>query len=583
MRIAAIDIGTNSIHMVIAGATGSGGFEVLDREREVVQIGRGSFTAGRLRADAIQRTISALTRYVQLARRHQVDRILCTATAAVREAKNGGDFLTQARTIAGVTPRVIPAEEEGRLIYLAVKGALRLPEAPSLMVDIGGGSVQLVVGNRDKLQRVVSAPLGALRLTERLLDSDPPSRRDLARLDRTVRKALRDPLGVVAALEPEQAFGSSGSIHALAHIAHWSETGGPITQINGHVLSLDSLHALARRLQKMTTAERERLPGIDAQRAEIIVPGAVVLRHILEELELDGITISDFGVREGLVTDYIMRHAQEITAAERVQDLRLRSVMQLAEKFQANLPHAQHVTKLALDLFDGLRPIHKLGDAARDALHFAGLLHDIGSAIGYDAHPEHSYYIIKHGNLRGLAADEVEMVANVARFHSKSRPRKRVPSFRDLDRDGRRTVRWLSAILRVAEGLDRSHYQLIHSLTVVRRKGSVTVRVAARREAQLELWAARRRADLLSTLIGAPVRIVAEKAAVKAAKPSEPKPAEAGRPATKAGRAGPGARQKTAGKSTPAKRTKPQRAIVRRSVGRGRRTRGNGTDVRART
>jgi exopolyphosphatase / guanosine-5'-triphosphate,3'-diphosphate pyrophosphatase len=563
MRLAAIDIGTNSIHMVIAGATGSGGFEVIDREREVVQIGRGSFTAGRLRADAIQRTISALTRYVQLARRHQVDRILCTATAAVREAKNGGDFLAQAKLVAGVTPRVIPAEEEGRLIYLGVKSALRLSETPALMVDIGGGSAQLVVGNRDKLQRVVSAPLGALRLTERLLASDPPSRRDLSRLDRTVRKALREPLAVVAGLEPQRAYGSSGSIHALAHIAHWSETGGPIQQINGHVLSLDSLRELSRRLQKMTTAEREKLPGIDSQRAGIIVPGAFVLRHILEALDFDGITISDFGVREGLVTDYITRHAQEITAAERVQDLRLRSVLQLAEKFQANLPHAQHVAKLALDLFDGLKPVHHLGDGDRDALQFAALLHDIGSAIGYDGHPEHSYYIIKHGNLRGLTADEVERVANVARFHSKGRPRKRVQSFSDLDRPGRRTVRWLSAILRVAEGLDRSHYQLIRSLTVVRRKGSITIRVAARREAQLELWAARRRSDLLATLIGVPVRIVAEKPALKprAAKP-EVKPAPAGRRATKA----------APGKSG---------RVARRPV--GGRSRANGTGARART
>jgi len=424
-----------------------------------------------------------------------------------------------------------------------------------------------VVGNRDKLQRVVSAPLGALRLTERLLDSDPPSRRDLARLDRAVAKALRDPLGIVSALEPRQAFGSSGSIHALAHIAHWSETGGPIPQINGHFLSLASLRALARRLQKMTTAEREKLPGIDAQRAEIIVPGAVVLRHILEELDFDGITISDFGVREGLVTDYIARHAREISEAARVQDLRLRSVLLLAEKFQSNLPHAQHVAKLALDLFDGLKPVHQLGDSARDALHFAGVLHDIGAAIGYDGHPEHSYYIIKHGNLRGLAADEVELVANVARFHSKGRPRKRIPSFRDLDRNARSTVRWLSAILRVAEGLDRSHYQLIRSMTVMRRKESVTIRVAARREAQLELWAARRRADLLAILLGVPVRIVAEKPAIK------PRPAKVEAKAAAADRRGPEPRS-----TRPAKPTR-----LRRPPERGRRSRVNGAGARARS
>ncbi len=169
MRIAAIDIGTNSIHMVIARSTGAAGFELADREREVVQIGRGSFASGRLQAAAMRRTLEALKRFVDLARRRQVDRILCTATAAVREARNGGQFIDAAREVSGITPRVIPPEEEGRLIYLAVKGALRFGTQPALIVDIGGGSAQLVVADGERLIESRSAPLGALRLTERLL------------------------------------------------------------------------------------------------------------------------------------------------------------------------------------------------------------------------------------------------------------------------------------------------------------------------------------------------------------------------------------------------------------------------------
>jgi len=196
VRIAAIDIGTNSIHMVIARSSGSGGFELAGRERDVVQIGRGSFASGRLRAEAIRRTVEALARFVNLARRQQVDRILCTATAAVREARNGGSFLEAAREGAGITPRVIPAEEEGRLIYLGVKGALQLDEHKSLIVDIGGGSAQLVVATRDRLIETRSAPLGALRLTECFLHSDPPTRRDLLRLRRHVRRTAAGIRGV---------------------------------------------------------------------------------------------------------------------------------------------------------------------------------------------------------------------------------------------------------------------------------------------------------------------------------------------------------------------------------------------------
>jgi exopolyphosphatase/guanosine-5'-triphosphate,3'-diphosphate pyrophosphatase len=354
-------------------------------------------------------------------------------------------------------------------------------------------------------------------------------------------------------------------------MAHWSEHGAPIHQINGHVLSIESLRALGRRLQKMTSAERERLPGIDARRAEIIIPGAVVLRQILETLEFDGITISDFGVREGLVTDYIARHAQEITAAERVQDLRLWSVLQLAEKFQSNLPHAQHVAKLALELFDGLRSVHELDDAARDTLHFAALLHDVGAAIGYDGHHEHSYYIIKHGNLRGLTAVEIERVANVARFHSKARPRKRIASFGGLAKTERRIVRWLAALLRVAEGLDRSHYQLIRSLAVTRRGRAVTLRVVARREAQLELWAARRRSQMLQKLIGAPVRIVAERLADKA------QPAASRGKSPESGRAA-----RTRGKALPTSGGGAARPSARGRTSRGSRARPNGSGARAR-
>ena len=202
MRIAAIDIGTNSIHMVIADSTDALGFEVVDREREVVQIGRGSFHSSRLHNDSIQRTVGALHRFVQLARRHQVDRILCTATAAVRESSNGGDFLNAARQVAGISPRGIPAHVEGRLIYLAVKAALPLDEAPALIVDIGGGSMQLVVGSRDKLIDAVSMPLGALRLTELWDASDPPSRGELQRLERMIRKASKDPLDRILAHKP---------------------------------------------------------------------------------------------------------------------------------------------------------------------------------------------------------------------------------------------------------------------------------------------------------------------------------------------------------------------------------------------
>src|SRR5262249_10898079 len=204
--------------MVIAEATHGDVFTVLDREREVVQVGRGSFEDGRLRNEAMQRTVDALARFVQLARRHAVDRILCTATAAVREARNGGDFLKLARHVSGVSPRVIPSEEEGRLIHLAMQAALRLPPEPALLVDIGGGSVQPVHVNGAELLRVAAVPLGALRLTETQLEHDPPTDGEVERLRRYARKHLRRALDDLEGPPPDKVYGSSGSIHALAQL-----------------------------------------------------------------------------------------------------------------------------------------------------------------------------------------------------------------------------------------------------------------------------------------------------------------------------------------------------------------------------
>ena len=519
MRIAAIDIGTNSIHMVVAQATGGTSFEVVEREREVVQIGRGSFTGTRLRSEAIRRTVDALARFVQLARRLQVDRILCTATAAVREAKNGGEFQSAARRACGISPRVIPSEEEGRLIYLAVRRALQLDARPALVVDIGGGSMQMVVGDRERLILATGAPLGALRLRETVLTSDPPSRRDLEALKRTVRKQARAAIERVRELKPVAVYGSSGSIHALAQAAHWEEEGGPIEHVNGHVLSLASLERLTRRLARMSEAERHALKGLDAKRAEIILPGAVVLQHVLEKVGADGIVISDFGVREGLVSDYLEFHAAELSALDEVEDLRLRSVLALLQKFQMDGPHPRQVAELSLALFDGLSREHALPSEARELLRFAALLHDIGSAIGFDGHADHSRYVILNGRLRGLSGEEVAVVANVARYHSSGRPRKRDEHIRALPKKLRRMVKWLSAMLRVAEGLDRSHYQLVKSLDVARRQGGWVLRVAARRDAQLELWAARQRTDQLERMLGGPVRIAMRSAS--SLRPSE--------------------------------------------------------------
>jgi exopolyphosphatase/guanosine-5'-triphosphate,3'-diphosphate pyrophosphatase len=494
--------------MVIAEAVHADAFTVLDREREVVQVGRGSFMGGRLRRDAMQRAADALARFTQLARRHSVDRIVCTATAAVREARNGGDFLNLARRVSGVAPRVIPSEEEGRLIHLAVQAALQLPDRPALIVDIGGGSVQLVHVNGPQLLKVVGVPLGALRLEETVIEHDPPTDDELEQLRRLTRKQLRRALAELGDPTIDAVFGSSGSIHALAELAYLEQHGRQLPQLNRHAFGLDALADLTRRLERMSQAERAALPGIDEARAEILVPGALVLEQVLRLTGAKSIRLSDYGVREGLVVDWLRRHARELSTIEAAGDLRMRSVLGLLGRFDTDGRHCRHVAALSLQLFDALAPWHDLGAKEREWLQFAALLHDVGSSIAYDGHAQHSAYIIRNGGLRGLTAEEIEMVALVARYHGGARPRKRRDeAFAALPRKRRRTVRWLAAMLRVAEGFDRSHYQLVRGLGVRRRAGKVFLVADARRQAQLEIWAGRRRASDLARLLGVAVGV----------------------------------------------------------------------------
>jgi exopolyphosphatase/guanosine-5'-triphosphate,3'-diphosphate pyrophosphatase len=548
LRIAAIDIGSNSIHMVIAESHHPPAFEVVDREREVVQIGRGSFGDGRLRRDAMQRTVLALRRFVQLARRMQVDRILCTATAAVRESANGGEFLQMCRELVGITPRVIPAAEEGRIIDLAIRSALRMQSERALVLDIGGGSAQLVSSDGSGTPLVASVPLGALRLTELYVENDPATPREITRLRRVIRDELRGAFRRMGDNAGSEVYGASGSVHALAHAAHWFERGERLRQINGYVLTLDALRRTVRKLMSMPRAQREKLPEVDALRAEIIVPGALVLLEVLERAGAGAITVSDFGLREGLVTDWLQRHTQEVSVLDKVDDLRLRSVLALLAKFGPSGPHPQHVADLSLAMFDGLAREHGIDAGGRELLRFAALLHDAGSAIGYDGHAEHSRYVIQYGNLRGLSEKDVEIIANVARYHGKARPRKRDEGYRRLDKSSRRLVRWLSAMLRIAEGLDRSHYQLIRGLRVVRRAGGVSIVVSTRRDAHHELWAARRRVGRLAKLLGAGVRIA------EAARPERRASAPVSRPRLPAAAASESARSRRAAAVPPARR-----------------------------
>jgi len=507
MKIAAIDIGSNSIHMVVVEVQSSGGFQVIEREKEMVRLGAGALTRGLISAAAMKRGLAVLKKYRQLARNHRVDKVVAVATSAVREARNGEDFLEEVGRETGIWPRVASGQGEARLIYLAAIHSIHLEGKRALVVDIGGGSLELALGAGRRLDWAVSEKLGVLRITERFVHSDPLSTKDEARLEDAISKAIEPHVAAVREAGFECAIGTSGTILALGALAHHVEDGRPPETLHHVTVSARTIHELRKQLVASTERERLRLPGMDERRVDLIVAGAVLLDTVLDRLSVEELVLCEWALREGILLDYIDRHKHSLARAEAYPDPRRRSVISLAERCLFDEPHAKHVASLSLALFDQTRERHGLTERERALLEYAALLHDIGHHISYPGHHKHTYYLIKNAGLRGFDPLEIELVANVARYHRRGHPRKAHAEFAGLPKEARRMVRVLAGILRVADALDRSHRQTIRTLTVTERGGALRIRGEAAGDCELELWGVPRRTPLLEEALGLPIRV----------------------------------------------------------------------------
>lgn len=497
MKLAAIDIGSNSIHMIVVGAHANHAFEVIDREKEMVFLGRSVFEHGRLTEEAMAAGLEALGKFQKLATSHGVAEIRAVATAAVREAENGGDFLYAVSEKLGVMPQVISGSEEARYIYLSVRHAVDLSRDSALVIDIGGGSVETIVGDAVSMRLGRSLKLGVQRLRAAFGGGAPLGKKEKKELEEHVTQVAADTLAAARQAGFSLVIGTSGTALALGHAARALAGAPPWTAATGQVIRLEQLRALSDRLVSSTPAERAALEGVDEARADSIHVGAVLLVTLLELAKVDRYTLCDAALREGLVLDYLESRADEIRRFEVVQDIRRLSVAELARRCGQAGPHPVHVARLALALFDQTRSLHGLGDDARSLLEHAAILHDVGQHIGYERHEHHAAYIILNGELRGFTEEERTMLALLARYHRKARPRREDVEFAALAPERRQMVRVLSGILRVSDGLDRSHHQLVTGLSCELGAGTLRVKLASVGDAELELWGARRKARLL--------------------------------------------------------------------------------------
>jgi exopolyphosphatase/guanosine-5'-triphosphate,3'-diphosphate pyrophosphatase len=507
MRLAAIDIGTNSLHMIVVRVRPDLSFEVIDREKEMVRLGAGGLDGRALTADATHGALRVLSKFRRLADSHRVDETVAVATSAVREAENGGEFLRAIAQETGIHARVISGTEEARLIHLAAAYGVAMPGEIGVAVDIGGGSVEITRGTGPAVESGRSFKLGVIRLTERFVRADPLAPRDERKLVRHIEQELGAYLDELAGAGFDRVIGTSGTILSLGAVAA-AEAGGARTgaALRSRRVSAKQLHRVRKTLVRLDLGKRMKVPGLEPRRADLAVAGAVLLDTIVRRLGAPDITLCDLSLREGLVLDFIARHRKQIAQADRYPDVRRRSVIELAERSNYWRDHANQVARLATMLFDQTRGTHGLTDREREWLEYASLLHDVGVHISYERHHRHSYYLIRNGDLRGFEPDEIETIALVARYHRRAEPRRRHEGYRELPRRRRRIVRALAAMLRLAESLDRSHAQTVDGISLLDRGDDALLQVRTSGDAELELWSAARHASPFERLIGRTLR-----------------------------------------------------------------------------
>jgi exopolyphosphatase/guanosine-5'-triphosphate,3'-diphosphate pyrophosphatase len=506
VRIAAIDMGSNSFHMVIVDSRG-GSFQLVEREKEMVRLGEKTLSRGRLSAEAMRRALTTLREYKRLADAQRVDKLIAAATSAVREAQNGEAFLDRVGREIGFWPRVLSGAEEARLSYLAALHSVHLEGRRALVLDIGGGSVELALGTGERIAWAASEKLGVLRMTERFVSSDPLGARDEKRLAAHVKERVAPHAERARSAGFDIVVGTSGTILALGGLAHAAQTGTPPESLHHLTVSAAAIKDLRKRLVASTFKDRRRLPAMDERRADIIVAGAVVLDTLLDSVQAREIVLCEWALREGLLIDYLQGHPRSVARAEAYPDVRRRSVVSLADKCGWDEEHARQVARLALDLFDGTHRVHGLGARERSLLEFAALLHDVGRHISYPGRHKHTFYLIRNGDLRGFDPVDIEVLALVGRYHRQGTPRKKNAVFAALPREDRRAVRILSGILRLADALDRSHRGVVGALSVREEGGALRLRCEVAGDAGLEQWAAGRRAELLARTLERPLRL----------------------------------------------------------------------------
>lgn len=499
-RVATIDVGTNSIRLLVAEVRPDGTYRLLDDEKVVARLGRGMSNTGQLSDEAMQEAAIAISHMTKIAAGYDVDVLHAVATCAVREATNRTDFIKMIREMANVDVEVISGEDEARLAWISASAAFDMTKRDAAVVDIGGGSTEIVIAAGGVIEQVASLPLGAVRLTEAIADETSPERA-LKRLGTMVQRVLKTTVRKPPA-QPRLIIGTGGTFTALAlldrrlHAPDRPDRGS----VRGYEVKRSSLRHHIDALVGMTPAERAAAGGLTQERAEIIVAGLMIAEGVMRRLGANRLRVHDRGIRDGLLISMSRQMFPRSDAAPAAAHDRMAEVRGFAERCRYEKRHSEQVRRLALRLYDDLQSIEDCASpdpVEREWLEAAAILHDIGYYINYAKHHKHSYHLIVHAELAGFDARELEIIANVARYHRRAHPKRKHLEFAHLAGADQEVVRRLAAILRVADGLDRAHTS---NVTDVRLEsggpGTVEVVLRAAQRPDVDIWGAERKSRL---------------------------------------------------------------------------------------
>jgi exopolyphosphatase/guanosine-5'-triphosphate,3'-diphosphate pyrophosphatase len=496
VRIAALDLGSNSFHLIVADARLDGSFLTVVTEKSMLRLGDLVARTGAIGRPATDDAIDVLLRFKAIAESHKVDELVAVGTAALREARDGAGFVDRVRDEVGIEIDVIDGVEEARLIFTAIRASVLIERPPAFAADLGGGSLEIMVGDQSTLLYAASVKVGVARVHAKLGLPDDLGPGDRDRLAHHLDDLLGPVLSEVRAHRPQMLIGSSGTLTCLAAMALAARGSDIPDSMNQVTVGREELERVFAQIFSLPAAQRAKLPGVDAKRAELLPAGAAILGHLMDATGLVELTISEWALREGMVIEAIGTH-DRADFGDDPRAIRRASVLSLCRRSNWRQPHARQTSLHAIGLFDALREVHGLDDVDRELLELGALLHDVGEHISRTDHDRHTAYLVENGGLRGFSPNEIQILSVLGRFHIRGNPRpSQSDAFGALETADRSRATSLVALLRIADALDATHSGVVTGLEVETKADLVRLRLHTRGDAELEQWTVRRKKDL---------------------------------------------------------------------------------------